>query len=122
MRQARKKRYKLNLKNDPSHASVLEKAKAKPTNLRNKVKRYGNYTVFALQFAAVAQELRAMDAAGSAVGAIGELKTTWEDLSSRASKLTSVCNSNKMMLTNAAGFFEYLQRKAKQKSLPEQSH
>ena len=98
-------------------------AKAKATSLRGKVKRFGDYNGIAPRFAVVSQELRALHAAVNGdVAAIAELKSTWDDLDVKGKQLTAVCASYKSLLASAARNFEYLQRKAKQKSLPEQSH
>ncbi len=81
MRQARKRRYKKNLKNNPSRAGVLEKAN--DTIVRCKVKRYCDYTVIALRFTVVSYKLRAFNVTVKAgVAAICELKTTRNEFSS----------------------------------------
>ena len=56
------------------------------------------------------------------VAAVAELKSTWDDLDVKGKTLTAVCASYKSLLASAARNFEYLQKKAKQKSLPEQKH
>ncbi len=56
------------------------------------------------------------------VAAIAELKSTWDDLDVKGKKLKAVCASYKCLLATAARNFEYLQSKAKQNFLPEQSH
>ena len=98
-------------------------AKAKATSLRDKVKRFGHYNVIAPRFTVVSQELRALHAAVNGdVAVIAELKSTWDDLDMKGKTLTAVCASYKSLLASAARNFEYLQRKAKQESLPAQSH
>ena len=98
-------------------------AKAKATSLRGKVKRFGDYNIIAPRFAEVSQELRALHAAVNGdVAAVAELKSTWDNMEEKGKTLTAVCASYKSLLASAARNFEYLQRKAKQKSLPEQKH
>ena len=79
VRQAQNRRYKENIRNDSSRASVLAKAKA--TSLRGKVKRFGDYNIIAPRFAVLSQELRALHAGVNGdVAAIAELKSSWDDL------------------------------------------
>ena len=67
--------------------------------------------------------MRALHAAVNGdVAAIAELKSKWDDLDVKGKKLTAVCAEYKSLLASAARNFEFLQRKAKQKSLPAQSH